>query len=697
MWFKLIISVVLSYILYKLFFAKRKILYSFNSARFKKQSRQIKEDIFVHSGFGEDTEYDKFTSDCGTLYEAFQRGLKRSATAPCMGYKGPFTPYKWLSYQSVNTMFSNLGSGLANRGFAPGQGLHMTIIAGNIVEWAFIAEMCYAYNHILVGIHDTFSIAAKTAILTIDPAPKIDVLFVDDNQCLSMINIIKTDVSVGLVVKIGVLTEEESTKAAEYNIPIVSVQALAKEGADKPVEHLPPSPHDIASIIFTPGVSGDTKAVKLTHANVVSNMASMIMTIGPQAAITPDDSYLSVIPLCHIYGQLVMAIMFYHGAKFSFVQMPYNLGSETQVVTELEYFRPTIFICPPRLQKSMFNEFSDIMQNSFLWGNLYRYAKKTRNKALNAGQIFEYSTIESTVFSGAYDSIGGRVRLLFTGYESATAPEINEFFTFAFPCVVLEVYGMSEYGVISCSLPGSSYSAGVGPPVPFSQVKLMDSQYGYKEICVKGPSQFFGYLGEPANNATRIDDDGWLLTGDLGEWLPNGTLKIIDKAMFLGSLKNGSVVSPRQIELHYIRAPEIENIAVTIPRIIKRPVGVICPSQVYMELWAQKNKVEAKTMNEILCNESVLMQFEEHIHKYGSALPEEQRIGMFLIIHPEKFRRTAMSPLYTSRKHLLISSYGKEFRQMSLQRMAGRSMSVDMDMGSNLGENLRIASLSGFT
>lgn len=99
-------------------------------------------------------------------------------------------------------------------------------------------------------------------------------------------------------------------------------------------------------------------------------------------------------------------------------------------------------------------------------------------------------------------------------------------------------------------------------------------------------------------------------------------------------------------------------------------------------------------MDSILRNEAVLRQFEDHVHTFGKALPEEQRIAMFLIIHPEKFRRTAMTPLYTSRKHLLITSYGKEFRQMSFQRIAGRSMSIDMDIGSNIGDNLRSCSLS---
>ena len=74
---------------------------------------------------------------------------------------------------------------------------------------------------------------------------------------------------------------------------------------------------------------------------------------------------------------------------------------------------------------------------------------------------------------------------------------------------------MSEYGVISCTLPGSSYSPGVGPPVPFCQLKLSDSDYGYKQICVKGPSQFLGYLGNPQSNSTRMDEEGWLLTGNV--------------------------------------------------------------------------------------------------------------------------------------------------------------------------------------
>ena len=106
MFFKLLLSVVLSYILYKLFFAKRKVIYSLNTARMHKQSRQLESGTFVNSAYVDSgKEFDNFTKDCKTLYDAFQRGLRIAPSAPCMGYKGPFTPYKVTSlYYNTNTL-----------------------------------------------------------------------------------------------------------------------------------------------------------------------------------------------------------------------------------------------------------------------------------------------------------------------------------------------------------------------------------------------------------------------------------------------------------------------------------------------------------------------------------------------------------------------------------------------------------------
>jgi len=48
-------------------------------------------------------------------------------------------------------------------------------------------------------------------------------------------------------------------------------------------------------------------------------------------------------------------------------------------------------------------------------------------------------------------------------------------------------------------------------------------------VCYYGPNVFKGYLKDPTKTAEALDADGWLHSGDIGRWLPNGSLKIIDR------------------------------------------------------------------------------------------------------------------------------------------------------------------------
>ena len=59
---------------------------------------------------------------------------------------------------------------------------------------------------------------------------------------------------------------------------------------------------------------------------------------------------------------------------------------------------------------------------------------------------------------------------------------------------------------------------------------------GEGEVCFKGPSMTQGYFKNPEKTAELFDEDGWVKTGDIGKWLPNGTLKIIDRVKHLFKL-----------------------------------------------------------------------------------------------------------------------------------------------------------------
>lgn len=100
------------------------------------------------------------------------------------------------------------------------------------------------------------------------------------------------------------------------------------------------------------------------------------------------------------------------------------------------------------------------------------------------------------------------------------------------------------------------YTTGhIGPPLVGSIVKLADySEMGYKasegrgEVLVKGPVVFKGYYKRPELTAEALDADGWLHTGDIGEWSPEGTLRLLDRKKNIFKLAQGEYIAPEKIE-----------------------------------------------------------------------------------------------------------------------------------------------------
>lgn len=73
------------------------------------------------------------------------------------------------------------------------------------------------------------------------------------------------------------------------------------------------------------------------------------------------------------------------------------------------------------------------------------------------------------------------------------------------------------------------------------------------EVCVKGTNVFRGYYKDPERTAEAIDEYGWHHTGDVGMWLPDGTLKIIDRRKHIFKLSQGEYIVPEKIEAIYVK------------------------------------------------------------------------------------------------------------------------------------------------
>lgn len=160
------------------------------------------------------------------------------------------------------------------------------------------------------------------------------------------------------------------------------------------------------------------------------------------------------------------------------------------------------------------------------------------------------------------------------------------------------------------TLPGDPKTGHVGPPLASCYVKLVDvpemeyfASEGSGEVCVKGPIVFQGYYKNDRLTAEVIDNEGWLHTGDVGSWLPNGTLAIIDRKKHIFKLSQGEYIVPEKIEGIYSRSQFVSQIFVYGEPIKSSLVAIIVPENDILCQWARKNNVKGNIRD--LCTDAV--------------------------------------------------------------------------------------------
>ena len=192
--------------------------------------------------------------------------------------------------------------------------------------------------------------------------------------------------------------------------------------------------------------------------------------------------------------------------------------------------------------------------------------------------------------------LSGEVQFLSSG-ASPISSEVFTFLRVCFGCAVVEGYGMTETAcLISITALDDPTAGHVGAPTPSCEIKLADlPEMNYTnadkpnprgEICVRGPILFSGYYKDEAATKEAIDADGWLHTGDVGEWRPGGRLKIIDRKKNIFKLAQGEYIAPEKIENVYVRSPFVLQTFVYGNSLRAHLVAMIVPDPEYLLPWA---------------------------------------------------------------------------------------------------------------
>lgn len=318
-----------------------------------------------------------------------------------------------------------------------------------------------------------------------------------------------------------------------------------------------------------------------------------------------------------MFEQLMLCVMLCHGAKIGFFQ-----GDIRLLMDDLKALQPTIFPVVPRLLNRMFDRIFG-QANTTLKRWLLDFASKRKEAELRSGIIRNNSLWDKLIFRKIQSSLGGKVRLMVTGAAPVSATVLT-FLRAALGCQFYEGYGQTECSAgCSLSMPGDWTAGHVGAPMPCSWIKLVDVEEmnylaakGEGEVCVKGPNVFQGYLKDPAKTAEALDKDGWLHTGDIGKWLPNGTLKIIDRKKHIFKLAQGEYIAPEKIENIYQRSEPVAQVFVHGESLQAFLIAIVVPDIETLGLWARKRGLEG-SFEELCRNKDVRKAILEDMVRIG--------------------------------------------------------------------------------
>ncbi|WVY99190.1 hypothetical protein V8G54_031341 [Vigna mungo] len=530
-----------------------------------------------------------------TTWDIFCESVKNYPNNPMLGRRkivdGKFGPYVWSTYKEVYDEVLHISSALRASGAEVGG--RIGIYGSNCPEWIVAMEACSAQRLICVPLYDTLGPGAVNYI--IDHA-EIDVVFVQDKKVKEVLNPeCKSSKRLKAIVCFTTLTQEEKDKASAIGIKPYSWDEFLNLGKANPKSTFPPQSHDICTIMYTSGTSGDPKGVVLIYENVMALVRGMDLFMEQfEDKMTVNDVYLSFLPLAHILDRTIEEYFFRKGASVG-----YYHGDLNALRDDLMELKPTLFAGVPRVfEKGSRKQWKNLIQ----LGELFSACSTTSNKLgwMKKGykQREASRLADLLAFRKVKARLGGRVRLIISG-GAALSPEVEEFLRVTTCAFVCQGYGLTETcGPTTLGFPDEMCMVGtVGAVSIYNEIRLEEvAEMGYNpletppcgEICVRGKTVFSGYYKNPELTREAIID-GWFHTGDIGEVLPNGVIKIIDRKKNLIKLTQGEYIALEHLENVYGITPIVEDIWVYGNSLKSMLVAVVVPNEEVVNKWAYTN------------------------------------------------------------------------------------------------------------
>ncbi len=420
---------------------------------------------------------------------------------------------------------------------------------------------------------------------------------------------------------------------------------------------------DVITLVYTSGTTGPPKGAMLTNSNFAFN-ADVLISVENRTPdgkpIGPDDLILTYLPLCHVAERIF--------STWSSVSRGPSLNFAESIETvqqNLREIQPTIFFAVPRIWERIHASIAikgrDGTRFKRLWFGIgMKLARRIGDlRVANEGDHTALSRLlyaigYPIVFRAIKERIGlRRVRYAASG-AAPIAPEVlRDFLGMGVP--LFELYGMTENSAVAtCNFPGANKVGTVGVPYPGTELRI-DEVTG--EIQTRHPGVFKGYWNKPEKTAEAFTEDGWLRTGDVGEWVDGTHVKIVDRIKDIIITSGGKNVSPSEIENSLKVSPFIKE-AMVIGDGRKYLSALIAIESDVVGDWATRRQIPYTTYRDLTTKPQVIELIQGVVNEANEKTSHVENIQKFRLIPKEldhedgeltatqKLKRSSMSSMF---------------------------------------------------
>jgi long-chain acyl-CoA synthetase len=386
-------------------------------------------------------------------------------------------------------------------------------------------------------------------------------------------------------------------------------------------------PDDVLTLIYTSGTTGPPKGVQITHANICETVRSYDALIQ-----FPDGGRIvSYLPMAHVAERNVSHYLPML-CGFTVTCCP----DPREAIAFLPEVRPTWFFAVPRIWEKLKAGLEQMLaaapaeQRSAMEGALAAATEKVRLEQSGADVPAELDAqvqkADEEVFSKLREHLGlDQVEACNVG-AAPTPSEVIEFFH-ALGIPLAELWGMSETtGAGTCNPPDRIKIGTVGPPAPGVEIKLASDG----EVMIRGPVVMKGYRNLPEKTAETLTSDGFLLTGDIGEFDDDGYLRIVDRKKELIITAAGKNLSPANIEARLKQIPLVSQ-AIAIGDRRKYISALLTLDAEAAQRWADQHGADGDAAS-LAANEELVAELQRGVDQANEDLARVEQVKRFAVL-----------------------------------------------------------------